>query len=218
MTVSLYDVPPDLTGALSAGSPQSLSLAAPGQNARLTFAGTAGERISVQLAGSTISAALLSILKPDGTTLGTNAYAGVGNSFLDTRALPAAGTYTIVVDPQDAATGSATLTLYDVPADTTGTLTAGGAPLSLVIPTPGQNARITFSGAAGQHVTLTLSSVTIAASYVSIQRPDGTNLTWPAYIGTFGGTIAADLPSAGTYTILVDPLWDSTGNMTLALA
>jgi subtilisin family serine protease len=218
MTVSLYDVLPDLSGPLTTGSPTTLSIAAPGQNARLTFAGAAGERISVQLAGSTMSAAWLSILKPDGTTLGTNTYAGVGNSFLDTRTLPAAGTYTIVVDPQDSATGSATLTLYDVPADATGTLTAGGAPLTLLIPTPGQNARITFSGAAGQHVTLSLSSVTIAASYVSIQKPDGTNLTWPGYIGTFGGTIAADLPAAGTYAIVVDPLWDSTGSMTLGLS
>jgi len=217
ITLNLYDVPPDVGGALTAGNPLALSLAAPGQNARLSFAGTAGERISVRLSGSTISAAWLSILKPDGTTLGTSAYAGLGTSFLDTRALPAGGTYTIVVDPQDAATGSATLTLYDVPADITGPLAVGGGPFSLVVPTPGENARLSFAGTAGQHVTLTLSSVTLQASYVSILKPDGTSLTWPAYIGTFGGTIAADLPTTGTYAVSVDPISDSTGNMTLAL-
>jgi subtilisin family serine protease len=218
MTVNLYDVPPDATGTLTAGNPLSLSIATPGQNARLSFAGTAGERISVRMSGATISASWLSILKPDGTALGANTYAGVGSSFVDTRVLPAAGAYTVVLDPQDAATGSATMTVYDVPADATGSLVAGGASLTLNLLTPGQNARLMFAGTGGQHVTLSLTGVTLSASYVSILRPDGTNLTWPAYIGTFGGTIAADLPTSGTYTISVDPLWDSTGGMTLTLA
>ena len=217
LTLTLYDVPPDLTGALTAGAPLSLSVGTPGQNARLSFAGTAGERISVQMSGATIASSWLSILRPDGTALGSNTYAGAGNSFVETRVLPVAGTYSVVLDPQDAATGSATLTVYDVPPDVTGSLVAGGASVTLDILTPGQNARLTFSGTAGQHVSLSLTGVTLSASYVSILRPDGTNLTWPAYIGIFGGTIAADLPAGGTYTVSVDPLWDSTGSMALTL-
>ena len=36
------------------------------------------------------------------------------------------GTYTISIDPQSNATGSAQFTLYDVPADTTGSISIGG--------------------------------------------------------------------------------------------
>ena len=70
--------------------------------------------------------------------------------FLDTRVLPASGTYTILVDPQLADLGSMTLTLYDVPPDLTGSIAIGGPPASLTLgPVPGQNATLSFSGTAG---------------------------------------------------------------------
>jgi hypothetical protein len=37
----------------------------PGQNARVTFNGAAGQRISIQLSGVSLSLAFVSILKPD---------------------------------------------------------------------------------------------------------------------------------------------------------
>jgi hypothetical protein len=43
-----------------------------------------------------------------------------GGTFIDTQTLSEAGTYTIVVDPKDVSYGSTTLTLYDVPADASG--------------------------------------------------------------------------------------------------
>ena len=148
---------------------------------------------------------------------------GTGGGFIDTQLLPAGGTYTILLDPQGTDLGSATLTLYDVPPDLGGTIAVGGPPVTLTLaPVPGQNARLTFNGAAGQRISLRLSGVTIGTSSccstrVSISRPDGSNLVAPTLIGTMAVTITTQLTVTGTYAILVDPQSANTGGITLAL-
>jgi subtilisin family serine protease len=218
-TFNLYDVPPDAGGTMTAGgAPLTATMATPGQNARITFEGQAGQRISLKISQATLSAANLSIAKPDGSTLVSNTLFGSAGTFIDTRTLPSAGTYTITIDPQGTATGSATLTLYDVPADTTGNVSAGGPPLTISMSTPGQNARITFDGRAGQSVSLRFSSVTVTSSYVSILKPDGTTLVPQTFVTSVGRTITATLPSDGSYTIVIDPQGAATGSMTLTLS
>jgi hypothetical protein len=165
----------------------------------------------------TIANSYVSILKPDGNPLGGNAYVGTSGGFLDTRTLPSPGSYTILLDPQEAATGSATLTLYEVPPDVPGTLVIGGPSLTANIATPGQGARITFDGRAGQRVTLTFSGVTVLFSYFSILRPDGSPFVSQTFLFTSGRTVTADLPADGTYAIVIDPQSSETGNMTLSL-
>src|SRR6266511_4331989 len=128
-----------------------------------------------------------------------------------------AGTYTSVLDPQGAATGSATLALYDVPADASGSVGFGGPSLTISTATPGQNARITFDGRAGQHVSLKFSGVTVSLSYVSILKPDGGTLVAPTYVMSNGRTFTLDLPADGTYAVVIDPQGAATGSMTLSL-
>jgi subtilisin family serine protease len=218
MAATLYNVPADAAATISAGGP-SVTIAAttPGQNARLTFDGQAGQRVSVKVGQTTISSSAVSIIKPDGKALGNITYAGNSGGFVDTRALPAAGSYTILIDPQGAATGSATVTLYDVPADLAGAITIGGGPTPVTISTPGQNARFTFDGQAGRRISLQLSSVTISLSYVTIWRPDGTRIGPNNMVTTAGRTITADLSTDGTYAIVIDPQAAATGSMTMTL-
>jgi hypothetical protein len=165
----------------------------------------------------------VSILKPDGTTLVSPTFVGTSGSFIDVQTLPATGAYTILVDPQGTDTGSITLTLYDVPADLTPTITAGGSPLTVTTTVAGQNARPTFSGTAGQRISLKMTSVTIGTSTccstrVSILNPDGSTLVSPTFIGTTGGFIDVQtLATTGTYTIVVDPQSSDTGSITLTL-
>ena len=219
MTPTLYDVPPDVTATIAPGGASvTVAATAPGQNARLAFDGQAGRRISLKLSATTIPNAYVSILNPNGSALASNVYLGASGGFVDTKVLPATGSYTILVDPQGAATGSTTLTLYDVPADAGGSLTVGGPSLMASITTPGQNARITFAGRAGQHVTLQLSAVSVLISYMTIQKPDGTALGPSTLVTTSGRTIAADLPADGTYSIAIDPLAAEIGAMTLTLS
>lgn len=215
-TLTLYDVT-DVTGTITPGGPSvTATITTLGQNARYTFAGTAGQRMSLLMTTVTTSCNV-NIYKPDGAVLAGYSNPGSG-AFIDSQTLPATGTYTILVDPFFANTGSMTLTLYDVPADVIGSITPGGSALTVTTSVPGQNARLTFSGAAGQRVSLSLTNVTISSSYVSISKPDSTNLVAPTFVSTSGKFIDAQtLPTTGTYTILIDPSNNGTGNMTVTL-
>jgi hypothetical protein len=127
-----------------------------------------------------------------------------------------------VLDPQGMDVGSATATLYDVSPDVTGSLTVGGPGANVSLGTPGQNALLTFSGAAGQRVSVRASAVTIGTStccsfVLSIKRADGVTVA-TATLGTNGGTVSATLSVAGTYSVLVDPQSASTGSVLVGLS
>ena len=229
VTLTLYDVPPDVSASISAGGPNvTVAAEVPGQNARLTFTGAAGQRISLKLTNVTIgtsgfSSAKVSILKPDGSTLVAPTYFGTGGGFVDLKTLPVAGTYLLLIDPQSNAVGEATLTLYDVPPDAAGSIVPGGSAATVGMTVPGQNGRLTFSGTAGQRISLRLTNVSIgpsgsASAKVSISTPSGGTLVAPTYFGTNGGFVdLTALPATGTYTILIDPQSNSTGAATATL-
>jgi hypothetical protein len=205
------------------GASVSATITSVGQNARISFSGTAGERLSLALTNSTIgtstgSGAQVSVLKPDGTTFTGATYFGTTAKDVDLKAFPVSGTYTILIDPAGSNTGSVTLTLS---AEVTATLTAGGAAVPVAITRPGQNARLTFSGTAGQTVTLSLSGVTIGTSAstsldLDVLRPDGMTLH-SRFVGTAGATIQLTLNQTGTYEVVLNPLNLATGNATLQL-
>lgn len=220
-TETLYEVN-DITGTIPTnGSPVTASITTPGQNARYTFSGTTNQRVSLNITGVTFSTATVAIQKPDGSTLTsvTVGTSGGGTAkFIEPQTLPTTGTYTVLVDPAGVGTGNATLALYDVPADVTGTITPGGSPVTVTITTPGQNGSLTFSGTAGQEISLRITSVTISNSNVTIKKPDGTNLVSNPSVSTGGAFFdAVTLSATGTYTISIDPANAFTGSMTLTL-
>ena len=228
-TMELYDVPPDSEAPVApGGAPASVSTSVPGQNAAFVFNGTVGRRISLKLTDVTIgssccSSAKLSVLKPDGTMLVSATNFGTSGGFIDTKTLPQTGMYRIVVDPQSNAFGAATLTLYDVPDDPTGTLVLGGPASTLTLDVPGLNGWGTFSGTVGRTVTLRLTAVTIGTSCcssakVSVLRPDGATLVSPTNFGTTGKTLTFSLPSTGVYSIFVDPQSNGVGSAALSVS
>jgi YD repeat-containing protein len=200
-TLTLYNVA-DVTGSLTIGSaPVSTTITYPGQRSRLTFSGTAGQKVSLLGSNATMACDLW-IKNPDGSTLTSG-----GAPWLDTKTLPATGTYTVIVDPAGTAVGSISLRLYDV-IDISGSITPGGAPVTVTTTTPGQNARLYFSGTAGQRISL-LPSNGFGASII---KPDGSILT------NQGGFVdVKTLPVTGTYNLFVDPYLDSTVSGTLTL-
>jgi subtilisin family serine protease len=214
---------------VAGGSPVTITTHSAGENAWLTFDGQANQRIALRMSGVTIGpspccSTYVSIFKPDGIALGSQTLVGTNGGFVDTRTLPATGRYRILVDPQQTASGSMTLTLYDVPPDATATITPGGAPVTVTTgPVPGQNALVTFSGTQNQRIALKLSNVTIGTSTccsarVSIVKPDGSTLVFATPFGTSGGFVdTKTLPVSGTYTILVDPQLTDVGSATLTL-
>jgi large repetitive protein len=229
MTLTLYDVPPDPTTPIEAGgAPVTVTADTAGQNARLTFDGTAGQRVAVELSSVTIGpssccSTKVTILRPDGTALAPATTVGTSGGFIDTKTLSATGAHTILVDPQSNATGSITVTLHDVPPDTTGTISAGGAPVTATTTALGQNAQLTFSASAGQRISLELTDVTVGPSSccsakVSIVRSNGTNLVAPTYVGTNGGFVdTKTVTTTGSHTIFFDPQGAASGSVTLKL-
>lgn len=211
ITLTLHDTA-DVTGTITpGGSPLPVTLSAPGQQAKITFDGTAGQKVSLKGTNYTIGETLLAIKKPDGSTLAS--YSGISSTpFIDTQTLPVTGTYTILVDPPNWYTGSITLNLYDV-ADVTGSITPGGSAVAASITMSGQNALYSFTGSAGQKVSLKMTGSTIASCTYSIRKPDGTTLASTSF--TFIDT--QTLPVAGTYTVVVNPTSHDTGNVTLTL-
>ena len=225
-TLLLHDVPGDATAAGALGSTTNVATTVPGQNARVTFAGVAGGRVSVEITDVTVGTSFccstkVTLLRPDGRVVSTATF-GTSGGFLDAAALALTGTYTIAIDPQGSATGGVTITLHDVPADAGGTAAFGSStPVTTTV--PGQNANITFSGVAGQRASVVVSDVSFGTSTccsvrISILRPNGTVLVAPVSAGTNGGFLdAVVLPTTGTYAIFVDPQGPATGSATLTL-
>jgi len=205
-TLQVYDVPPDAGGPISPGGPPvTLATSVPGQNGRLTFAGTAGQRVSLSISKSTYGSATAKILDAGGNTVGGNVLFGTGAGFVDVRTLPSTGTYAIAVDPPDTTTGSATFTLYDVPPDPAGTIALGSSFVTNIVAS-GQNAAYTFNGTAGQRISLKIGPSTISMGYVAGIDPERSERWATSHVGEdiVRRTIAAREP---LYTIdyLGDP-------------
>ena len=218
LTFQLYNVPPDATGTITMGGPAvTLTTTVPGQNGSLTFSGTAGQQVSVTTSQDTFNSCFsLAVVKPDGTNLYGPAGA-CSNGFLDPMTLPATGTYTIRLLHNGSGIGSLTFQLYNVPSDVTGTITMGGPAVTLTTTVPGQNGSLTFSGTAGQVISLNTSQNTIGCYKLGIKNPDGTNLYGP---GNNCGTPFVDpvtLPATGTYTITLGHLGAGKGSLTFQL-
>lgn len=176
----------------------------------MTFSGTAGQRVSL-FATAGVSGTL-NILKPDQSILaGTST--GVVSAFIDVRTLPSTGTYTVVLDPLSANTGSITLTLYDVPADASGTLTVNGAAVPVTTTAPGQNGALTFTGTSGQQVTVHVTGNTMGIVTVKLLKPDGTTLTSTASSSSSFNLPSQTLATTGTYTVTIDPFQTNVGSM-----
>ena len=104
----------------------------------------------------------------------------------------------------------------NVPPDAAAAANVGGPPVTVTMPVPGQNGAVTFAGAGGQTVTITIGP-TIPQAQVSVLRPDGTTLVSPQTVFSFGKTITATLPVSGSYTIVLDPTQTYSGSITPAV-
>src|SRR6266511_4058152 len=206
----------EVTGRMAFGESRTVTISTANKIGLILFDGTALQRVSLKVNSFSMTNCRVAIYNPDGTALASTNFNANGG-FLDTPLLPAARTYTILIDPQSTNTGSINFTLYNA-SDFTGTIVPGGPAVTVTITTPGQNASLTFNGVAGQHVSLSVSGVTVPGTTTyTVKKPDGSTLA-SAGFGTSGGFLEIPyLPTAGTYTILVDPSGTSTGNVSLTL-
>jgi|GEM_PF-2109930 len=219
VTVTIYTII-DMTGTITPGGPPvNVKITTPGQNARFTFTGSSEQIVAVQVTKSTFDSCgtTIAILKPDDSSLGSTPICG-GTGFLDQQILPANGTYTLLVSPDEATTGQATVTMYTV-VDLTGTITSDGMPVTVKITTPGQNARFTFTGRSGQVVTVqaTKSTFDSCGTTMAILKPDDSSLGSAPICNGNGLLDQQTLPVSGTYTLLVNPDEATTGQVIVTI-
>jgi hypothetical protein len=114
-TLQLSSVAPDVTGPITIdGSPVTVTTTTPGQDGRVTFSATAGQRISVGVTNLTNPSAYLYLVRPDGTTQ-TYIFMCCGYAYvMGTQVLATTGTYTLWVQHYGAGAGSETLQLNSV--------------------------------------------------------------------------------------------------------
>jgi hypothetical protein len=214
MTLTLSE---EVSGSIIAGgSPVGVSITRAGQRSRLSFAGTAGMRVSLTGTNSTFTQSGVSLWKPDGTYFAWFFDDwGPGTWFGGPHTLPTTGTYSILVDPAVAYTGSHTLSLYDVPPDVTGSMTINGPVVPVTIATPGQNASLTFEATAGQPITIRGSNSIIGCLSVFVDFPGGGGFSMsPCTASWFAPHTPA---TTGTYTVRLDPTGANAGAVDMSV-
>jgi hypothetical protein len=106
ISLALSVVPADVTGSVSMnGAALPVAIAGFGQNAEITFSGTANRSVTVHLTGDTICQVLVELLPPTGPPPLQATYSCGGNFTLPSQTLPSTATYTILINPQGTATG-----------------------------------------------------------------------------------------------------------------
>jgi YD repeat-containing protein len=216
ITLKLHDVPADVATPLQYNSPTDVPITVPGQNGSLPFVLAAGHRVSVvQSGGFNCFSGTTSIVDPTGAQVATTC----GGYFLDVTPPLAAGTYTLLVDPKDAATGTTSVTLYDVPADDSGAVAINGNVAALDMSTPGRNGFVTFTGTAQQTVTFHLTNNSINRGDLKLFIVSGqteTQIASTPWVGAGDVNWGQTLPPDGTYKLVVDPYDAFTGTTTVS--
>jgi hypothetical protein len=205
----------------TAGNIVTVPITTAGQVGRLRFTGAAGTRVSLRLDATWSMACTwkLSLVKPDGTTLGTAAACSDQVAFMEPRTLPMDGTYTVIVDPDVYYLGTVMVRAFSV-TDITASIRTDGTPATVSTTAPGQNARLTFSATAGESRGVTLTATwSMACTWgLSLVKPDGGTLaTATACSGTTATIPPRTLPISGTYTVLIDPKIHYSGTVSAAV-
>jgi hypothetical protein len=194
----LYDATPE-SGTISIGGPAVAVSTGPGQHDNLSFAGTAGQQISVGVSSLTYPQyARVLILNPDGSNLNSfepnSAYAS--GAFT----LPQTGTYVAQVGGSQP--GTLNLQLYDA-TPVNGSISIDGPAVSMNT-NPGQPLELSLSATAGQYSGLDISGSSYAGVTVYAFNPDGSSLgSGSSITGSEGVASIPIFPVTGTYTIEV---------------
>jgi len=202
-------------GSTSVGTPTTVAVATPGTTAVRTFAGNAGEQVTLSVSNNTIAAADLTISDSSGNVVATQPVTS-SSAFHDPITLPSTGTYALAVVPRDQNTGSMTFDVADVPTNSGSTTV--GTPTTVTLDTAGQTALRTFAGVAGERLTLTVISNSIPGADVTVTDPGGGTVATLFVSGSNAFLDTFTLPVTGTYTITVDPRDQNVGTLTYTLS
>ncbi|WP_418961257.1 IPT/TIG domain-containing protein [Streptomyces tritici] len=202
------------------GSAVSVTIGRFGQNAESTFQATAGDTLSLAIPTNTLTVySVVEVFAPSGTRVGSQFTLSAGRAeTLELPAMPATGTYRVVIDPNEGGTGSLSLSLS---ADVRANLTVDGASVPVALARPGQRARVAFTAPAGGALGFALTGVTFGKPVTArLYGPSGGS-------GDYVGTVYSNadevfylkgLTSGAAYTLVLTPADAGSGNATLWLS
>jgi RHS repeat-associated protein len=177
----LLSAVPDNVGTTAIGTPTTVTTTVIGENAERTFAGTAGQRLTLSVSGNTFTGGVdLLVRHPNGgSTVGSLAVFDA-TGFRDVFTLPVTGTYTMVVDPRDQQIGSLTFLLADAPAGVAPTAEQSDAPESTEADRAGRRAPEGVDDTAGVSVAAAAAAAVVpltitAAELLANDRPGPEN-------------------------------------------
>lgn len=185
----------------------------------LTFDGHAGQAVFVDISASTLrdECSPLVLVDAKGATLQSACVLG-GLGYISRTKLPADGKYTVEITPREGRTGRAFVRVYAAH-DTDGTVQPDGPEPVAVIEQPGSIARYRFAAQAGQTFYLDANSADLPdqCSPLSILDPSGGYLNSGCVINGAGHVDTVKAKTAGTYTVVLDPVDRTVGTVRLHL-
>jgi RHS repeat-associated protein len=197
-------------GRLTKDGPAITATIPAGKSALLLVDGTAGERLNIKSSNNTIPVrSALWMYTPYGGNFGRGSlgdpidiWAGAPLS-QDLPAMPATGTYAMVVKPNDGESGSVSLAVSTTLAGLTLTKNGAGVPFQITVPQ--QAAVFPFTAAANESLSLGLTELSEPTNHfvVTITAPDNTSVTWNAALAEYLPTMVYQAKTAGTYRLSV---------------
>jgi len=212
-TINLYTVPDDVSGTITPGGASvTPDLSIPGRNARYTLTTPVNSRVSLLVSPGPVG----TVAVQNGSTTVTSTSMTAVAQFVEPWAF--ATGQTIFVDPNGASSGSPTLTAYDVPPDTTGSIAIGGPAVPVTLLTPGQNGTLTFTPSTNQQVTVHVTGNSMGMVTVSLL--DGAGQTLASNQSLFGNfdLSTVSVTAGTTYQIKVDPSGANTGTLNVTVS
>ena len=157
----------------------------------------------------------VSVRNPDGSLV-ASASIGATPSFIEPWTF--AQGQTVQTERAGIERGNVTVTMYDVPPDVVRSATIGGPAAAIAVEQPGQNATVSFSGAANEPVAVNVSGNTIGAVKIRVVSDDGRELS--AIVSSAASFVLPPfaLASAALHSVVVDPAGTAVGTLNLSIA
>jgi hypothetical protein len=228
LNLNVYDAADVNLNVAADGSSNTINLDAPGQRAFANFPATQGQRlfgVVSNITGFSNPANLVSLLEQPGFLFfpfqaGSKIFLSPNDGSYRPLVMPGPGTDQVEFQPVGTDVGSATLTLYTVPPDVTGSL---GTPVTTT--TPGQKASIPFffvpdappnsgNNQGLLQITVTGGTYPQGECLVTVVAPDGSPWSQPHDCSGSGQTWTVPLDGPASYNLFIDPLQDAVGTAT----
>jgi hypothetical protein len=199
----------------------TLTVSQPNGAAKLSFQGSAGQRLFVAYQSPTIKGkcGVLDLQDPSGNLIGSGCIDNTGAGNIGGYLLDQTGTYTVIFTPRDGDIGQLHVALT-FSTDVHTTIPTDGSPTTITITTPGQVGFLTFHGTIGDRVLVEATGSTIPSQcgVPDLRDPGGNTIdigcVAPDGTGLLDGT---QLATTGQFTVVVDPGQADTGQITLRL-